>query len=211
MQQQKHKQKQFLRIHKAFLFVATYGILLLITLQIDVPKVLSSLRGQGEQQNRLRHLQDSPSFPSADTFPDRHLVLDMMQLSNDIYDVDEKGLPPSDAITDPKFEIQFWLQADFSTEVMIVTTTSTSLYDSPKPLIAVVFRGSEEIDDWLVNGNIITEPSEFINAPDSVRIHQGFQGALFDQGIVDIVEAKILNLIKRMGDSEVVITGHSLG
>jgi predicted lipase len=122
-----------------------------------------------------------------------------MQLSKDIFDVDN-GVRPQDAISNPDYEFNFWIEAPFSTEAMIVTHNT-------KPII--VFRGSEERDDWRVNLNIPTEKSEFVNAPDSVKIHRGFQSALFDQNVVSTLESKLLQLIGTDGD--VIVTGHSLG
>ncbi len=149
-----------------------------------------------------RKLASLVSF--ADTFPDRNLVLDLMQLSEDIYAVDENGISASDAISDPKFEEVLWIEADFSTEVLVVR----SRQDRDFPPI-VVFRGSEEFDDWLVNANILLVKSKFQNAPDSVEMHQGFQNALFDQNVIGKVEEKVLDMVGEKG--EVIVTGHSLG
>lgn len=140
----------------------------------------------------------------ADTFPDKSLVLDLMQLSKDIYSVDEEGVLPADAISDPKFEELFWLEAEFSTEVMIVGSQD----DQNFPPV-VVFRGSEERDDWLVNANIVLDKSKFQNAPDLVEVHRGFQNALFDQDVVGVIEEKVLELVGESG--QVIVTGHSLG
>ncbi len=149
-----------------------------------------------------------PSLQSsafADTFPDRNLVLDLMQLSYDVYAVDEPDISASDAITDPKFEEVLWIEAKFSTEVMIVKSRE----DQDFPPI-VVFRGSEELDDWKVNTNFGLVKSKFQNAPDSVEMHQGFQNALFNQeDVIGKVEEKVLELIGESG--EVIVTGHSSG
>ncbi len=175
----------------------------------------------------------------ADNFPERNLVLDLMQLSEDIMDdkgnSDDTGSTSSSSTSTTsststsstsssststtsststsststisntnKFEQVFWFEAELSTEVMIVRSRT----DRDLPPI-VVFRGSEEVDDWKVNTNIVMEKSKFENAPDSVRIHRGFQNALFDQNIVGMVEDKVLELVGESG--EVFLTGHSQG
>ncbi len=143
------------------------------------------------------------SFP--DNFPNRNLVLDLMQLSDDIYAVDEQDIPTFDAISDAKFEGVLWIEAEFSTEVMIIKSRE----DQDFPPI-VVFRGSEELDDWKANTNIGLVKSKFQNAPDSVQMHRGFQNALFSQeNVIGKVEEKILELVGESG--EVIVTGHSLG
>ena len=126
-----------------------------------------------------------------------------MQLSRDIHFI--KGdVSASDAISDPKFELVLWLEAEFSTGVMIVRSRE----DRDLPPI-VVFRGSEKLDDWKVNLNLKMDQSKFENAPKSVKVHRGFQNALFDQNIVRKVEKKICELVGESG--EVIVTGHSLG
>jgi hypothetical protein len=158
-------------------------------------------QNNGSQLLNIRGSRKLQSLSFANTFPDKNLVADLMQLSQDIFDVDN-GVPPQDAISNPNYEFKFWIEAPFSTEAMIVTA-----HHNTKTII--VFRGSEEREDWEVNLNFPTEKSEFVNAPDSVKIHRGFQSALFDQNIVSALESKLLELIGTDGD--VIVTGHSLG
>jgi hypothetical protein len=161
---------------------------------------------------RSRKLENSSLSQSfADTFPNRFLVVDLMQLSKNIYDVDDEGVSPEETVSilspenpTKNFELKFWVEAEFSTEAMIVTRINE---ESSTPII--VFRGSEEPDDWTANLNFLLETSEFINAPASVMIHRGFQSALFDQDITSQLENELLQLIGEDGD--VIVTGHSLG
>jgi predicted lipase len=186
-------------------FPSTFGILFITFIAITFVLKVSN-RSLVRNKIRTRELQ-TPTF--ANTFPDRHLVANLMQLSEDIYDVDD-GVPPQDAISNPYYEFKFWIEALLSTEAMIVLDNEKSpslTTTTGRPII--VFRGSEERDDWEVNFNIPTEKSEFINAPDSVKIHRGFQSALFDQNIISQLETELLQLIGKDGD--VIVTGHSLG
>jgi hypothetical protein len=160
----------------------------------------------------LAHRNDSTSYLNdlrrknkivsvKDSFPDRNFVLDMMQLSADIFEV--KNNLPEEAISNPKFEVKLWINAKFSTEAMIVTSKEEN------STAFVIFKGSDNFDDWLVNINIKLEKSKFTNAPVSVEVHRGFQDALFDQDIVGEIEDKVLELVGE--DGKVIFTGHSLG
>ncbi len=177
------------------------GALVTFIISLSALTFLSHHTPESHPLHQTRKLATSFS----DTFPNRNLVLDLMQLSYDIYEVDEQDISASDAITDPKFEEVLWIEAEFSTEVMIVRSRE----DQSFPPI-VVFRGSEELDDWLVNTNIEMVKSKFQNAPDSVEVHEGFQNALFSQeNVIGKIEEKILELVGESG--EVIVTGHSLG
>ncbi len=169
------------------------------------------------------------------TFPDKHLVFDLMQLSVDIFAMDGNDLP-ADAITNPKYKLELFIEADFSTHAMIVTpkqhdeivsspsssslkSTDTTTTTTTRKTCIVVYRGSDDINDWLVDLNIELEKSKFINAPDDVMVHRGFQNALFGQNITGIVEDKVLELCgggessngAGEAEAEVIVTGHSLG
>ena len=43
-----------------------------------------------------------------------------------------------------------------------------------------------------------------------MKVHRGFQSALFDQGVVGRVEETVLNLLEQ-NLQEVIVTGHSSG
>ncbi len=126
-----------------------------------------------------------------------------MQLSRDIYFTPDDG---SAHHIDPKFKQIFWYEVEKSTEVMIVKSREEK--DFP-PI--VVYKGSQSLDDWKVNTNAKLDESKFENAPNSVRIHRGFQNALFNEDIdiVRMIEDEVLDLVGESG--EVILTGHSLG
>lgn len=155
----------------------------------------------------LRAMDNNSKLGSfSNIFPDRNLVLDMIQLSRDIYHVDfENGVPPEDAI-DPEFQYEDWIEPDFSTVAMIVTFQEEDSSTVP----VIIFRGSDEPDDWRVNLDSKLVKSEFTNAPNDVEVHQGFQSALFDQNVVQDIEEKVLNLVGENGGN-IIVTGHSLG
>ncbi len=149
----------------------------------------------------------SPLF--ADTFPERNLVLDMMQLCADVFKVGG-GITPQDAISNPKFQFELWIHASFSTTGMIVSAAhDTGARNKTTITPIIVFRGSDSIQDWIVDLDVEMETSKFPNAPSDVMCHKGFQDALFDQDVISNIEGKIVELIGEEGN--VIFTGHSLG
>jgi hypothetical protein len=178
-----------------------------------------------DSSSLLLQLRRKLYVPFANQFPSKYVIKDLAQLSSDIYSVDGQGKTPQEAITDKsKWDFKYWLEAAYSTEAMIVKGKSTGN-------TVVVFRGSEELDDFLSVANILQERSRFTNAPWRVKIHQGFQGPLtdtnkmkievppcnqnscttstFNGNVVSRLEAEVLNHVGQNG--EVTITGHSLG
>lgn len=143
-------------------------------------------------------------FP--DIFPNRNLVLDLMQLCVDIFGVNKNGRTAQEAISNPKFQYEDWIQPKFSTTCMIVSFEEEGSSRVP----VVVFRGSDDLDDYKVDFDIPLEKSKFTNAPSDVKVHRGFQDALFDQDVVQDIEKKILDILGETGEN-VIVTGHSLG
>ena len=147
-----------------------------------------------------------PPF-SPDALPDKDLVWDTVELNRVIYDVNDEK-PASDVLNEelPKFELIQWIDAGISLEAMIVTSRCT-------PPI-VVFRGSEDAEDWAVNAHFDLQKLTFVNAPPDVEVHQGFQLAVTQplitgRSVLEEVGETLVNLVGVSG--EVVITGHSLG
>ena len=167
--------------------------------------------------NRMLHdpLTSPPVF--RDEFPDKHLVYDMMQLCADVFKVEDDRLSPQDAITNPKYKFEDYFHAPFSTVGMIVsiannkTTTKqhTKSYQNQTAIPIIIFRGSDNLQDWTVDFDVMMETSKFPNAPSDVKCHKGFQDALFEQDVVTNIENKVVRLIGDEGN--VIFTGHSLG
>lgn len=69
--------------------------------------------------------------------------------------------------------------------------------------IVVVFRGSDNLKDWLANFQTVYDPGPFKNT----KVHEGFQDALFPSVI------SLTNLIDSAGvnNKKIWVTGHSLG
>jgi len=190
-------------------------IVLLITIDTALDKT------KKRTQNQVQPILTSvlPSF--ADRFPENQLIYDMMQLSADIFKINET-VSPKESISNPKYHFEHWLQANFSTTSMIVTfqndlqedddgdeRASFSYGNDNGKVPVVIFRGTDNIQDWLVDVNAVLEPSKFSNAPEDVEIHKGFQDALFEQNVVQDIEQRVLDICGE--DGQVYVTGHSLG
>ena len=166
------------------------------------------------------------------TVPNKTLITDLIQLSDNIYSVNGASVNPdvatkSNAKTGTNWFFHLWVEAEYSTEAMVVS----SLGSSTK--VVVAFRGSEsEFDDWFTNAKIIRVDSKFVGASSKVGVHRGFQGAVTDinnlnvrgqpcnptcdnysgneprNGVAQRIEQELLDLVGPNG--EVYITGHSV-
>lgn len=69
--------------------------------------------------------------------------------------------------------------------------------------IIVVFRGSESLNDWFTNFQIVYDPGPL----EDTKAHEGFQDALFPAviGITNLIDAALKK------DKKIWVTGHSLG
>lgn len=160
-------------------------------------------------------LGSSTPTPFADIFPDKHLVIDMMQLSQIIYHVGKDDDDNYQDTIGPKFKLLQWIDAEFSAELMIVTYDDEESDDDffvlqKAPI--VVFRGTEsdDIQDPLINIDAGKEKSNFINAPDEVRVHRGFQNFVFNDNVAAQIEETVLDM-NGGPEGEVIFSGHSLG
>ena len=75
-----------------------------------------------------------------------------------------------------------------------------------KKRIAFVFRGSNEIVDWLHNFLICKK-----EVKENCYVHLGFYKSLTSNNLLDNLTNDIKNLSEKFNDYEIFITGHSLG
>lgn len=161
----------------------------------------------------------------SDTFPSRFEIKDLVQLAGrDIYDIDkEQGKVDSSKIKDTKWKFKLWVEAEVSTEGMILQDRQSTV---------VAFRGSEDVDDWIKNAEFNQATSKFQGAPSSnVKVHQGFQDSItrrnqinvyggicepfctkLEEGknsVIERIEQEVVSLIGPNG--ELHVGGHSLG
>ncbi len=173
-----------------------------------------------------------------DIVPDKTLITDMVQLCYNIYridgeDVDADIATKTNARTGTKWSFNLWIEAEVSTEAMIVSSSADDDTTSSPTKVVVAFRGSEqEFDDWFTNSKIKRVDSKFVGASSKVDVHQGFQSAVTDinnlnvrgqpcnpscddysykepsNGVAQRIEQELLDLVGE--DGEVYITGHSV-
>jgi Lipase (class 3) len=103
---------------------------------------------------------------------------------------------------------------DLGTQVLIVT-------NEPKQYVAVVFAGTDDLRTSLEDANVLTMPFGDNNAvhlpekPDmdtaGVRVHAGFNHAVFLDNIWDRVYQKTKQILEMNPDFRLFSTGHSLG
>jgi hypothetical protein len=194
---------------QSFMLVSTSLLIALLSVTCTLANENDTTRRLSKSPYR-RKKQRNSSSKFADVIPKRNLVFDMMQLSADIFKV-TKDKTPEEAISNPKFKLEHWIEAKVSTTAMMVSFQKQAEGKTGNITVpVVVFRGSKDLDDYSVDMNIIKEKSRFTNAPSDVKLHKGFQDALFDQGVVQDIENMILNKITG-NDGEIFLTGHSLG
>lgn len=155
-----------------------------------------------------------------DEFLDPIATLELAKLSQAVYDTNETYFEPIPS----QYEIIGWID-EGSTEVLIAQgTQQTSPISSMVPggNAFVIFRGTEEIVDWIVNlqsemvpigfpehvlpFNMIF-PSSQQGAPDEqvpILVHKGFNQ-------VFRIYEKILEFLDTFNYENVFVTGHSLG
>ncbi len=142
-------------------------------------------------------------------FPDPQMVLDLSELTVKILEIKSDSNPVD--VIPSKYTLHLWIDAEYSTEAMVVTTNGTSYGNR----IIVVFRGSESFDDYIANTNVLMEDPTFLpDAPDDVKIHKGYQACFLIENTPQRIEDVILNLLNNSTinfDQEIVLTGHSLG
>lgn len=159
---------------------------------------------------RSRFLQQS----FTDEFPLPYMALQMLVLAKVIYAVTEDNV---DNFTVGKpYNIKYYKETDFSTDAGVLTTKRGGHQGSlEKEIIVAVFRGSEEIDDWVVNFDFDLRQCVIPGCPDGAKLHSGFQDSLFDnEDIIYEIENAIMELIDSDLDldrSTVYLSGHSLG
>ena len=154
--------------------------------------------------NNTRNLET----PFADQFPDQSISHDLVKLcyamgttSNTI---------PDDNVLPPNFTTHYYVdKASTDTQAMIVTSDVNNY-------IAIVFRATEQgnLDDWKTNLDFSLERSKIPGSLSSVKLHEGFQGALIRNGLASDLENEVMDLLSDSSlnlNGQVYITGHSMG
>jgi len=81
-------------------------------------------------------------------------------------------------------------------------------YTPSQSTIYIVFRGSESIENWLSDLDIVLTPYD-LNGCSDCNVHQGFFNA--EQNIIYSILTQVKNLKQQFPSYSVMVTGHSLG
>ena len=124
----------------------------------------------------------------------------MARLSNAIYERNEDGSPNADSI----LRELLLLDDGFEKVVPFNASSSQACVIAHEDYIAAVFRGTDEIADWLDNLNVVPISGPF------GKVHKGFHNALMD--VWPSMRRTIREIRKEDGQRRPLwLTGHSLG
>lgn len=143
------------------------------------------------------------SFALSTEFPSVETVLQFATLSSAIYSItscDDKNIP-SDVICH-----HYEDDSPSRTEVMVVSS-KTHKY------VAVVYAGSDNINDWIRDLDIALTPFGPKNNPiePDIKVHKGFNNAVFEYGVYDRILKAVSDVLKKHPTYRIITTGHSLG
>lgn len=183
---------------------------------------------EGKGQELAVNGRNLLEVPFPDIIPDKYFTRSLVTIARDIFYVYSGDIVSKDTIEAkfrPEFgqwKLKYFLTADDGTDAMVVKSTGWG--GSEKT--AIVFRGSQEIKDWVTNFHFFLEQSKFPHAPPGVEVHGGFQESLvIEQEMTVVTETENAKTIvgrvgsileqealRAMGDSdELIVTGISLG
>lgn len=122
----------------------------------------------------------------------------MARLSQAVYASDQNGSPDHEAILAELHE----LDDGFARVVPFNANSSQACVIEHRDYVAAVFRGTDEIRDWLDNLNVIPVPGPF------GKVHKGFHDALMDvwPGMRQTIRS-----LRQGSPLPLWLTGHSLG
>lgn len=158
-------------------------------------------------------------------FPSPERVKEMATLSALVYSINSTEAVSS-IIPDDQYKVLKWID-EGSTEVLI-----TQKRDENNKELTVTFRGSEEIQDWIVNANFLKVPfgsplysipidNMYMPQPDNIANDPKVEPILVHRGFNDVflVYKEILDYLKTEQEKEenssfvstLYVAGHSLG
>lgn len=142
----------------------------------------------------------------SDTLAPKDTCADLMSLTDVLEDEDGDSLG---GVLSGNYTLATYFDDPTSgTQAMIV-------YSKDKRFAAAVFRSTElfSLDDWKTNLNIDLVPTGIPSIPSDVELHEGYFDAVFNHGLADLFESKLIELINDPAlDLEYIyLTGHSMG
>ena len=183
---------------------------------------------EGKGQELAVNGRNLLEVPFPDIIPDKYVTRSVLTIGRDIFEVSNRDIVSRDTI-EAKFrpqygrwKLKYFLTADDGTDAMVVKSTGWGGSDKT----AIIFRGSQEILDWVTNLHFFFEKGKFPNAPPDVEVHGGFQESLtIEQEMLIVTETENAKTVvgrvgdlleqealRAMGDSnELYVSGYSLG
>jgi len=191
-----------MNIIRGLAYFAAVTTLSIVVLTQTNPNAIASFR--------TRLLQEV-YFPNE--FPAPAETYALISVSKGIYSFEEVG-----DYTGTDWEAHYAKKTDFSTEAAVATSNNGGNQEYPvdDDIIAVIFRGTEELDDWVVDFDFELVSCVIPGCPDGAKVHSGFSDSLFDnENIIYEVEDAVKSILddsEFQGDkSTIYVTGHSLG
>lgn len=93
-------------------------------------------------------------------------------------------------------------------------TQAMIVYSKEKRFAVAVFRSTEffSLEDWKTNLNIDLVRADIQPIPYDVELHEGFFNAVFTNGLAELFETKLLDLIDdpALDIDHIYLTGHSM-
>ena len=142
----------------------------------------------------------------SDKFPDRDITHELAVMSRAIQKV-RQGVMPEDFLSS-NVTVHLLIQNRFGLEAMVVTSNG-----GPINYVAIVYRGSNEFEDWVTNFTIGLTPFGY-GYDRAIRVHKGFKTACHGENVSTVIEEKVMDLMANtsLQLSEVIyVSGHSLG
>lgn len=142
------------------------------------------------------------------TFPDIEEVYEMAKLSSLIYENSKKNPMLPDG-----WKLEYYEDKVSTGNVMVISSTANKR-------VAIVFAGSDGINDWMDDIDITQEPigPTFKPINRDAWVHSGFNNVLFEKRIYektdmyDRIKKSMLQVLEREGDEyKITLAGHSLG
>jgi hypothetical protein len=173
-----------------------------------------------QQESSIGILRGTPSSASkytvslSNVFPSLRETVEMARLSSLIYGyhlaVDDDMVCPAINSNMPDLHCHWYSHngnsSESDTQVMIV---------SSKTYVAVVFAGTDDLQSSLVDAHILEAPFGDENhtlIEPLVRVHAGFNKAVFYEGLFDVVSQKLTDIYaNNTVKKKLYTTGHSLG
>lgn len=154
----------------------------------------------------LTDVTSDESLSVSTTFPTAEDALEFIHLSYAVQEFTSCEEIEAEPTFPEGAKCEYYKKTAIGTEAMIVTSHK-------EKYIGVLFGGSDELEDWIVDGLIAKVPFGPQDNPieEHVRVHLGFNDALFYDGEFYILLEYVKKYHEQHPDWRIFSSGHSLG